>query len=82
MRPKDGLSKGREVSLFSVLIAQGAVWYLVYFYTQFFLEKVLKLESASVNLFMMVVCVLSAPLYVLLGALSDRVARVPRRRAR
>ena len=65
------------ISLFSVLIAQGAVWYLVYFYTQFFLEKVLKLESASVNLFMIAVCVVSAPLYVLLGALSDRVGRKP-----
>jgi MFS family permease len=65
------------ISLFSIVIAQGSVWYLVYFYMQFFLEKVLKLDSANVNLFMIVACAVSAPLYVLLGALSDKIGRKP-----
>lgn len=65
------------IALFALLIAQGAIWYTTFFYSQFFLEKVLKLESASVNLFMIVVCVASAPFYVLFGALSDRIGRKP-----
>jgi MFS family permease len=65
------------IALFSILIAQGAVWYLTFFYAQFFLEKVLKLDSASVNLLMIAVTVVSAPLYLLFGALSDRIGRKP-----
>ena len=65
------------IALASILIAQGAIWYLVYFYSQFFLEKVLKLDSASVNLFMIVMCLVSAPLYVVFGFLADRVGRKP-----
>ncbi|MDB5461011.1 MAG: transporter, partial [Caulobacteraceae bacterium] len=45
------------VVLFGVTVAQGAVWYTTFFYSQFFLEKVLKLDSASVNLLMIAVTV-------------------------
>ncbi len=65
------------VALFSMLIAQGAVWYLAFFYAQFFLEKVLKIESASCNLVMMAVTLVTAPLYIFFGALSDKVGRKP-----
>jgi MFS family permease len=64
-------------ALFGVTIAQGAVWYTAFFYSQFFIQKVLKLDDASVNLLMIAVSVASAPLYVLFGALSDRVGRKP-----
>jgi MFS family permease len=65
------------VALFGVTVAQGAVWYTAFFYSQFFIEKVLKMDSASVNLLMIAVTIASAPLYVLFGALSDRFGRKP-----
>jgi MFS family permease len=64
-------------ALFGVTIAQGAVWYTTFFYSQFFIQKVLKLDDASVNLLMIAVSLISAPLYVLFGALSDRIGRKP-----
>jgi MFS family permease len=65
------------IALFSMLIAQGAVWYTTFFYSQFFLEKVLKLDSASVNMLMIAVTLISAPLYVVFATLSDRLGRKP-----
>jgi MFS family permease len=65
------------VVLFGVTVAQGAVWYTAFFYSQFFIEKVLKMDGASVNLLMIAITVISAPLYVLFAALSDRVGRKP-----
>jgi len=64
-------------ALFGVTVAQGAVWYTTFFYSQFFIQKVLKLDDASVNVLMIAVALVSAPLYVLFGALSDRVGRKP-----
>lgn len=65
------------VVLFGITVAQGAVWYTVFFYSQFFIEKVLKMDGASVNLLMIAITVVSAPLYVLFGTLSDRFGRKP-----
>lgn len=63
--------------LFGITVAQGALWYTVFFYAPFFIEKVLKMDGASVNLLMIAITVISAPLYVLFGALSDRFGRKP-----
>lgn len=65
------------IALFGVTIAQGAVWYSTFFYSQFFIQKVLKLDEASVNVLMITVALVSAPLYVFFGALSDRMGRKP-----
>jgi predicted MFS family arabinose efflux permease len=65
------------VALFGIMIAQGAVWYTMFFYSQFFIEKVLKLDPASVNMLMIAVTIVSAPLYVVFSALSDRLGRKP-----
>src|SRR3569833_275445 len=65
------------IALFGVTIAQGAGWYSAFFYSQFFIQKVLKLDEASVNLLMIIVALVSALLYVLFGALSDRIGRKP-----
>lgn len=65
------------IALFGVTVAQGAVWYTTFFYSQFFIQKVLKLDDASVNTLMITVTVISAPLYVFFGALSDRIGRKP-----
>ena len=56
-------------------MVQGALWYTVFFYAQFFIEKVLKMDGASVNFLMIAMSVASAPLYVLFGWLSDRYGR-------
>ena len=65
------------VVLFGVTVVQGALWYTVFFYAQFFIEKVLKMDGASVNFLMIAMSLCSAPLYVLFGWLSDRYGRKP-----
>ena len=63
------------VALFAVMVAQGTVWYTTFFYAQFFIEKVLKVAPSTVNAVMIALVAVSAPLYVVFGALSDRVGR-------
>ena len=65
------------VALFGVMIAQGAVWYCGYFYSRFFMERILKVETATVDMLMLWLTVASAGLYVFFGWLSDRVGRKP-----
>ncbi|HYC97507.1 MFS transporter [Brevundimonas sp.] len=72
-------NNGRFVllALFGIMIAQGAVWYCGYFYTRFFMERILKVETATVDMLMLWLTVVSAGLYVFFGWLSDRVGRKP-----
>jgi MFS family permease len=65
------------LALFSILLAQGAVWYTAHFYAQFFLERVLKVDSRLVNELVVAAVVLSAGGYVFFGWLSDRWGRKP-----
>ena len=65
------------IALFAILLAQGAIWYAMHFYVQFFLERVIKLPGVTVNVLMAAGVVASAGLYVAFGALSDRVGRRP-----
>ena len=65
------------IALVSILFAQGAVWYTGHFYAQFFLERVLKVPGATVNILLMTCVVASAGLYVFFGWLSDRIGRKP-----
>ncbi|MGQ0741349.1 MAG: MFS transporter [Alphaproteobacteria bacterium] len=65
------------IALFGLLCAQGVVWYTAYFYTQFFLERVLKVEPAAVNFMMMGAVLASGVLYLFFGWLSDYVGRKP-----
>src|SRR5262249_27598617 len=48
-----------------------------FFYTQFYLDRVLKIDSQSVNVLMIAAVALSAPLYVLFAWLSDKIGRKP-----
>jgi MFS family permease len=59
------------------MCAQGAVWYFTFFYLQVFLEKSLGLPSQTKDLLLIVMTVVSAPLYVYFGWLSDRLGRKP-----
>ncbi|MFN4288248.1 MAG: MFS transporter [Brevundimonas sp.] len=65
------------IALFGIMIAQGAVWYAGYFYSRFFMERVLKVDAALVDQVILIVTVISAFLYVFFGWLSDKVGRKP-----
>ncbi len=65
------------IALVGVMFAQGAVWYAGYFYTRFFMERVLKVEVSTVDGLILAITVASAFLYVFFGWLSDRVGRKP-----
>jgi len=65
------------VSILSFLMAQGAIWWCAFSYTQIFLERFMKLPGVWANLFLMGATLLSIPLYVFFGWLSDRIGRKP-----
>ena len=65
------------IAFFGIMCAQGAVWYFAFFYMQVFLEKSLGIPAATKDMLLIVMTVVSAPLYVFFGWLSDRVGRKP-----
>jgi Sugar (and other) transporter len=65
------------VALIGILTTQGVVWYTAQFYTQFFLERVLKVEPAVMNELIMAVTLVSLPIYVFFAWLSDIIGRKP-----
>ena len=65
------------IAFFGIMCAQGAVWYFTFFYMQVFLEHSLGVPARIKDLLLIVMTVVSAPLYVYFGWLSDRVGRKP-----
>ena len=65
------------LALVAIMFAQGAVWYCGYFYTRTFMEKFLKIDTATVDGLILAITVISAFLYVFFGWLSDKVGRKP-----
>jgi MFS family permease len=65
------------VVLVGLLMGQGVVWYTAQFYTQFFLERVVKVEPRLVNILILSATVLSALAHIFFARLSDRVGRKP-----
>ena len=65
------------IAFFGIMCAQGAVWYLSFFYVQVFLTKSLGIPEPTKDGLMLAVTAVSAPLYVFFGWLSDRVGRKP-----
>jgi len=65
------------IAFFGIMCAQGAVWYLSFFYVQVFLTKSLGVPDSTKDALVLAVTVASAPLYVFFGWLSDRVGRKP-----
>ena len=63
------------IAFFGIMCAQGAVWYFTFFYMQVFLERSLGLPAATKDILLIIMTVVSAPLYVFFGWLSDRVGR-------
>jgi MFS family permease len=63
------------IAFFGIMCAQGAVWYFTFFYMQVFLERSLGLPSTTKDMLLIIMTLVSAPLYVFFGWLSDRVGR-------
>jgi MFS family permease len=63
------------ISLFGATAGQGVVWYTGQFYALFYLQKVLSIENEQANIVIAVALVLAMPLFVVFGALSDRIGR-------
>lgn len=69
---------GRLVLLATVVTAgQAVVGYTGEIYTLFFLTKTLKAEQMTANLMVAAALLISVPIFVLSGALSDRIGRRP-----
>lgn len=64
-------------ALFGVMMPSAVIWYVGYFYGQYFLERVLHVSGATVTAIMLFVSVVSAALYVLFAWISDFVGRKP-----
>ncbi len=65
------------ISLLAIMVAQGVVWYTIFFYSQTFMDRILKVDPNTVVLLILVATVISAPLYVFFAWLSDKVGRKP-----
>ncbi|HEY2178463.1 MAG TPA: MFS transporter [Caulobacteraceae bacterium] len=64
------------IAFVAIMSAQGASWYLAFFYIeQVFLERFMKLAPATGEQLLILMTVVSAPLYVFFGWLSDKVGR-------
>jgi MFS family permease len=65
------------LALVAIMSAQGAVWYTVFFYTQTFMERFLKVPPETINTLMLSATAVSAIFYVVFGWLSDKIGRKP-----
>ena len=65
------------IALFGLVAGQAVVWYTGQFQALFFLTLQLRVDSTTASLMMCVALALGAPLFVVFGALSDRIGRKP-----
>jgi MFS family permease len=65
------------VALLGLTAGQATAWYTGQFYALFFLTQTLKIDALHANLLIGLSVALTVPLYVLCGALSDRIGRKP-----
>ncbi|AQH01449.1 MFS transporter [Burkholderia sp. KK1] len=64
-------------SMFGPVIGEAVVWYTGQFYALYFLVQSVKLSPSAANVMMVVATIITLPLYVAFGALSDRIGRKP-----
>ncbi|MBA3577037.1 MAG: MFS transporter [Sphingomonas sp.] len=65
------------IAFFGIMLAQGAVWYLAFFYVQVFMTRSLGVPEPTKDALVLGMTILSAPLYIFFGWLSDHVGRKP-----
>jgi MFS family permease len=63
------------ISLFGATAGQGVVWYTGQFYALFYLQTILKVNGTSANYIIALALLFGMPLFVVFGALSDRIGR-------
>ncbi|MCC6452092.1 MAG: MHS family MFS transporter [Acidobacteria bacterium] len=63
------------ISLFGATAGQGVVWYTGQFYALFYLQKILNVDATASNYIIAVALLFGMPLFVVFGALSDRIGR-------
>jgi MFS family permease len=63
------------VVLFGITAGQAVIFYTSQFYAQVFIEKTLKVPSATTNLIVASAIILATPVFVFFGWLSDRIGR-------
>ena len=63
------------ISLFGATAGQGVVWYTGQFYALFYLSTVLRVNDRSAQYIVAIALLLAMPLFVFMGALSDRIGR-------
>jgi MFS family permease len=63
------------LALFGATMGQGLVWYTGQFYAQTFLLKICNLDDVQTNTILVIGLLLGTPLFVLFGALSDKIGR-------
>ena len=63
------------IALFGATAGQGVVWYTGQFYALYFLENTLKVDKVQSKLIVAVALLLASPLFIVFGALSDRIGR-------
>jgi len=61
--------------LFGATAGQAVVWYTGQFYALFFLQTVLKVPLGTAYTIVAIALLLGAPLFIVFGALSDRIGR-------
>jgi MFS family permease len=65
------------IALFGAAAGQGVVWYTGQFYALTFMQAVLKIQWQTAYLLMSGALLLTTPLFVFFGALSDKIGRKP-----
>jgi MFS family permease len=65
------------LAVFGLCAGQAVVWYAAQYYTLIFMQVVLGFDSVAAMLLMGAAIALVLPLFVLFGALSDRIGRKP-----
>ncbi|WP_293762476.1 MFS transporter [uncultured Aquitalea sp.] len=65
------------ISLFGINGGQAVTFYCAQFYSLFFLTQILKVDAQSANLMLVAALIISAPLFLFFGKLSDRIGRKP-----
>ena len=63
------------LALFGATMGQGVVWYTGQFYALYYLQNIYKVPLVDSNLIVGAALLLGTPLFIVVGALSDRIGR-------